>query len=207
LAKVDDRWHEGFFGGLAMDLWRGAFTPEATEAEARFIETRLGVARGAALLDVPCGEGRHALVLARRGYRMTGIDTSAPNIARAAQAAREDGLDVRWERTDMRRIEAASAFDGAYCFGNSFGYLEHEGMVSFVAALAHALSPGARFVLDTGMAAESILPESIGRLWMEAGGVLLLVDNRYDVAKSRLLTEYTFVKDGVTETKSGSHQV
>jgi hypothetical protein len=118
-----------------------------------------------------------------------------------------EGLDVRWQNSDMRRIETAAAFDGAYCFGNSFGYLEHEGMVAFLAALARALTTGARFVLDTGMAAESILPESIGRLWMEAGGVLLLVDNRYDVAKSRLLTEYTFVKDGVTETKGGSHQV
>jgi SAM-dependent methyltransferase len=204
---LSDNWYEDFFDGLAMDLWRGAFAPEETEAEADWIAAALGVAPGAALLDVPCGEGRHALALARRGYRMTGIDLSRPNIERAERESRETGLDVRWRRADMRRIDATAAYDGAYCFGNSFGYLSHEGMVEFVRALSSALVPGARFVLDTGMAAESILPESIGRLWMELGGVLLLVDNRYEVGTSRLVTDYTFVQDGAIEKKSGSHQV
>lgn len=50
--------------------------------------------------------------------------------------------DLRW--TDE--------FDGGYCFGNSFGYLDHSGVRKFLAAVARALKPGARFVIDTGVA-------------------------------------------------------
>lgn len=44
---------------------------------------RLGVRRGARVLDVPCGFGRHALVLARCGYRVTGVDISPELLAQA----------------------------------------------------------------------------------------------------------------------------
>ena len=43
-------------------------------AEADFIEKHLQVSHGAKLLDVPCGNGRLAIELARRGYQLTGID-------------------------------------------------------------------------------------------------------------------------------------
>src|SRR6202043_313652 len=100
------------------------------------------------------GNGRHSIELARRGYRVTGIDLSDEFLA----AARAE-LDADWRSGDMRELELeASAFDGAFCFGNSFGYLDHSGVESFLSALAVALKPGAKLVIETGMTAESILP-------------------------------------------------
>src|SRR5262249_15615646 len=61
---------------------------------------RLGSAAGASILDLGCGNGRHALQLASRGYRVTGLDLSSASLAIAA--ARAD-YPVRWSRRDMRR--------------------------------------------------------------------------------------------------------
>ena len=60
---------------------------------------------------------------------------------------------------DMRHLEDQAIYDGAYCFGNSFAFLEHAEMTRFLGAIARALRPGARFVIETGMAAESVLPD------------------------------------------------
>ncbi|HET8729358.1 MAG TPA: hypothetical protein VFO41_17795, partial [Alphaproteobacteria bacterium] len=66
-------WYEAFFDGLALELWRQAMPPKVTAAEARAIRRWLGLRRGARVLDVPCGNGRLALALARQGWEVTGI--------------------------------------------------------------------------------------------------------------------------------------
>jgi SAM-dependent methyltransferase len=200
-------WYENFFQGLALEMWRGAVTQQQTRAEAGFLEKELRAAAGARLLDVPCGDGRIALELAARGYRMTGVDLSAEFVAEARQHSGEAGVDIEWRKSDMRQLPWKAAFDGAFCFGNSFGYLDAAGMQEFVEALAGALKPGARFVLQTGIAAESILPHYAERRWYEVGDVVMLIANEYDAANSCLDTNYTFLRGGQRETAESSHWV
>jgi SAM-dependent methyltransferase len=204
---VKPRWYEHFFHGLALDLWRHAVSPVETRAEVEFLEQELAVPAGARLLDVPCGNGRHALLLAAHGYRMTGVDLSEEFMEEAQSRAAAERLNVEWRQMDMRQLPWHGEFDGAYCFGNSFGYLEPEGMEDFVAALAGALKPGARFVLQTGITAESILPNYVEREWYRVDGVTMLIANEYDVAHSCLDTAYSFLKDGRTETAESTHWV
>ncbi len=116
-------------------------------------------------------------------------------------------MEIELIRHDMRELTLDRAFDGAYCFGNSFGYLDHAGTVEFLCGLGAALRPGARFVLDTGMAAESILPELEQNPWWQVDDILLAVENLYVPAESRLDTRYTFVQDGKTETREAHHWV
>ncbi len=143
---MQSNWQETFFRGVALDAWRRILNPEMTRTEVDFLERALSVDSGSQILDIPCGNGRHAIELAGRGYNMTGLDLSDEFIAEARHAT---PLPVRsW----------VSEFDGAYCFGNSFNYLTWEETRQFLAAMARSLKPGARFVVDTGMAAESLLP-------------------------------------------------
>jgi SAM-dependent methyltransferase len=51
-------------------------------------------------LDLGAGEGRHALWLAERGWRVTAVDFSSVGIERGRVLARERGLDVDWVVAD-----------------------------------------------------------------------------------------------------------
>ena len=62
-------WFETFFEGLALDMWRGAMTREQTVREADFLASSLELQPGMSVLDVPCGNGRHAMELAQRGIQ------------------------------------------------------------------------------------------------------------------------------------------
>jgi SAM-dependent methyltransferase len=184
-------WYESFFTSLALDFWRAAVPAEATSMEVDFLSRELRVSPGAQLLDLPCGLGRHAIGLASRGYRVTGVDLSADAVASARNEALERGLTVSFHVGDMRHQSPGGPFDGAYCFGNSFGYLSHDDMGPFVRSMLHAVRPGARWAIDTGAAAESLLPHLVEARTLEAGGVTYSVRSRYDAASRRLLQSCT----------------
>ena len=107
----------------------------------------------------------------------------------------------------MRAIDEVAEFDGALCFGNSFGYLGYDGDSAFLAAVSRALKPGCRFALDSGIVAESLLPKPENRRWMQVGDILYLTVNKYDASESRLDTQYTFIRDGQTETREASDYI
>lgn len=201
---VKSNWWERFFEGVAADLWLEALSPEHTKREAEFLVRALAVPSGAELLDVPCGGGRLSLALAERGYRLTGVDWSSEFLDHARS---RDGSDrVTWERRDMRDLPWRERFDGAFCVGNSFGYLDDEGNAAFLRAVHAVLKPGARFVLETPMVIENLLGHLQKRPWWKAGEVYLLVANEYDQTRGRLDIEYTFISNGRVDTRRGSHR-
>ena len=196
-------WQSNFFCGVALDFWRLAMTPEITAAEVQFLERALAIAPGAKLLDVPCGNGRHATQLAQRGCRVTGIDLASEHIAEARRAP----VDVEWIEGDMCNLPWSETFDGAYCMGNSFGYLNYDDAAAFVQSIARCLKPGGRFVIATGMVAESILPTLQPKRWHRTADILTLSESRYDIAESRLDIDYTFIRNGEVETRPTSSYV
>ena len=196
---ISSDWYRTFFSGLVVDCWLQATTEEQTQQEAAFIEKVLQVSAPARLLDVPCGGGRHSVALAQRGYAMTGVDIS-PEFLKAAQAKTVTSPGtVTWEQRDMRDLPWPGVFDGAFCFGNSFAYLDDMGNADFLKAVARALKPGARFVLDTSYVMELLLPSLQVRSWMQVGDIYFLPDRRYDPITSRLEVEYTVIRDGKVE--------
>src|SRR3990172_6994626 len=146
---MDLNWYKSFFHGVALDFWRKVISPDQTRAEVDFLERSLSLQPGARVLDVPCGFGRHAVELAARGFRVTAVDLSEEAISEAQERTEAAGLTVEWIQADMRDLPWRSEFDAAYCFGNSFGYLEPAGTSAFVHAMARALKPGARLALDS----------------------------------------------------------
>jgi SAM-dependent methyltransferase len=194
-------WQNAFFRGVALDAWRQITTDEMTSREAEFLEKTLRLGVGARVLDAPCGNGRHSISLARRGYAMTGLDQSEEFIEEARRTMPDA---IRWVHGDMRSLSWDREFDGAFCWGNSFCYLNRDEARHFLRAIARGLNPGALFVLDTGMVAESILPSLARNRWFRAGDILMLSENRYDPVDSRLDIEYTFIRGGQTDTRPSS---
>lgn len=205
--RLDSEWYKNFFHGIVLDMWRQAVSPEQTRRDVDFLERALRLAPDSRVLDVPCGAGRHSIPLASRGHRLTGVDLSAGMIKEAREQAAAAGLEIEWREGDLRDLSWRSEFDGGFCFGNSFGYLNPDGTRAFIRAVSGALRPGARFALDYGMAAESILPNLRGREQAQIGDIRFTEENRYHPAEGCVETQYTFERDGRTHLRKGLHWV
>jgi SAM-dependent methyltransferase len=201
---MPSEWWQTFFSGLVTQFWLKATTPEQTRQEADFVQQSLQVAAPARLLDVPCGGGRHSLAFAERGFRMTAVDISTDFLTVAKAHAAQQNLNINWHQRDMRELRWKGEFDGAFCLGNSFGYYEGTGNADFLHAVATALKPGARFVLESGYVTETLLPVLREKDWYQIGDILVLSDRRYDHVHSRLHVEYTMIQDGRCEKQAMS---
>jgi SAM-dependent methyltransferase len=195
-------WYKTFFTGLAVEMWQGAVPAEAAAREVEFLRAKLQAAAGAKLLDVPCGGGRHSIALATAGYAMTSVDLSPAFLDAARAAARQ--LPIDWHERDMTDLPWPNAFEGAFCFGNSFGYLDDDGNAAFLTSVATALKPGARFVLETNYLTEGLLPVLQERSWYPIGDMHMLAHRRYDPVEGRLYVDYIFIRGGETQTRSMS---
>jgi SAM-dependent methyltransferase len=188
-------WFTTFFDSLVNEFWDAAMPPEATAAEVDYLRRTLALDDGAAVLDVPCGRGRHALALAQEGLRVTGVDLSVDAIDKLRRRAEAQGVEMDARVGDMRELDVGP-FDAAYSLGNSVGYFDPADTRRFVAGVARALRPGGRFVLDTHMVAEALLSHLEPESTYEAGGITMSDVNRYDARQSRLDTTVTFRRDG-----------
>ena len=213
---MKDDWFEHFFEGLALDLWDMAAPAEVTEAEADFLEAMLAPSAPARLLDLPCGNGRHAIVLAQRGHALTGLELSETLLERCRANSLPSAITApHWVRQDMRCLSPETVsgngvtqpFDGAYCMGHSFGYFNAEETQAFFDGVSALLRPAGRFVLDTDMAAETLLPLLEERSWSRVGELLVLVEHQYDLTKSRLDTAYTIIQGSRRETRQARHWI
>ncbi|HTR03721.1 MAG TPA: class I SAM-dependent methyltransferase [Thermoanaerobaculia bacterium] len=199
-------WWETFFSGLAVEFWDAVMPESATAEDAAFLWKHLALARGSRVLDVPCGSGRLTRPLAAGGCRMTGVDISAEAIALAAGRAIGAGT-IDYRRAEMRDLPWEAAFDAAFCFGNSFGFLDDAGNEAFLASVARCLRPRGLFALDYGQTAEAVLSRIAPHEEADVAGFRFVEDTRYDPGTARIENVFTFAQGGRTETKLASQRV
>ncbi|PSR55359.1 class I SAM-dependent methyltransferase [Adhaeribacter arboris] len=207
LSSVADNWYENFFAGINCEMWEKAVPEEWSEREAAFLLDVLQVAPGARILDVPCGTGRLALPLARKGFRVTGVDISVDFIKGLTQKVKAENLPVQIIQGNMLTLELSDFFDGAYCLGNSFGYFDYPGMQVFVKKVAAHLKPGGRFIINSGMVAESILPRIPAEKTYYLDGLTMQVNNEYLVNDSYLVSHLKYTKNQHSEEHRFKHYV
>src|SRR5918911_5733203 len=125
-----------------------AYADELTRGEVDFIEMALDLGEDAALLDVACGGGRHALELARRGYSVEGVDASATLVAYAGRCAYEDATRARFVQGDMRALDYRQEFDAALVMNSSLGFFEDTVNRATLGRVAEALLDGGKLLLQ-----------------------------------------------------------
>ncbi|MGW1740142.1 class I SAM-dependent methyltransferase [Nocardia sp. NPDC001965] len=139
-----ENWAAGFFD----EGFRETFTIlgrfDATESEVEAIATLLRLPRGARILDIPCGFGRHAGPLSRRGYRVVGVDSSPEQL----DDARRRYPDCTFVLTDMR-TPPAGPYDAILNLWTSFGFFDtREEDFAALSAWADVLVPGGKLVME-----------------------------------------------------------
>jgi SAM-dependent methyltransferase len=101
----------------------------------------------ARILDVGCGPGRHAVGLARRGYRVVGVDTSTEFLD-SARASASELADVEFLECDMRALTFDSEFDAALSLFTAWGYFDDTQNQQTLDRVALALRRGGRLIME-----------------------------------------------------------
>jgi cyclopropane fatty-acyl-phospholipid synthase-like methyltransferase len=142
-------WYEDFFDEWYLKYWVQPITPERTTREVDAIIRFLKLEPDSRVLDLCCGQGRHSLELARRGYNVVGLDLSDTLLSHSQSIAKKEGLQVEFVNGDMRHLSQTNEFDGIFNFYTAFGYFENdEDNQSVLNAVGVALKKDGRFLLD-----------------------------------------------------------
>jgi len=188
----DERYPE-LFGPLERD----------PEEEVRQIVRLLPIEAGAAVVDLGCGRGRHAIPLSQQGFRVTGVDLSEKMLRMAQERAARENVSVEWVREDMRVFLRPGAFDACLSLFTSFGYFSDEENQHVLANVGQSLRDGGALLLDLrnaqkGLAGEEDLESTVT---VPSGQLRLRV--RFDRATGRANARHELTRrDGIRISSS-----
>jgi SAM-dependent methyltransferase len=103
------------------------------------------------ILDLGCGTGSHALILAKRGFCVTGVDRSAHMLEIAGKKARAEKLDITFIQQDISqlKLEPGTSFDAVISMFAVIGYLtENHQLAQTFGNIRRCLQPGGVFLFD-----------------------------------------------------------
>ncbi len=167
-----------------------------------------GVGSGAAVLDLCCGPGRHSLELARRGFKVTGVDRTRAYLDRAREAAAQESLDIEFVQEDMRIFCRPAAFDLALNLFTSFGYSDDPRDDERVLThLCESLRPGGVLVMKL-MGKEVLARIFKSSNWSrEEDGTLFLEERTLGGDWERMRNTWTLVRDGQVSEHRFDHRL
>jgi SAM-dependent methyltransferase len=143
---------QGFFDDHAPVYMDNSFTKNTLE-EVDFVLDELKIPPGSSILDMGCGTGRHAIELAKRGYKVTGVDISSGMLSQAEKIAKQAKVEVEWIQADATRFKSNKLFNASICLcEGAFGLLsmeddplEHDRAI--LKNISDSLKPGAKLIL------------------------------------------------------------
>jgi SAM-dependent methyltransferase len=132
----------------AYETGKHGWPAEGATPQVAALLAKLGPGRGRPALDLGCGEGRHSILLARRGWRVTGLDFDAGALSRATSALRRAGVSARLLRGDALDLRFA---DGAFELVLDYGCFHHvvaRDWGRYRRGVARVLRPGGHLLLS-----------------------------------------------------------
>lgn len=148
-----EAWYKKWFSaGEYLELYKHRNSYDAKKIAGLIVKT-LNLPRGSKILDVACGNGRHSLIFASKGYDVTGIDLSKFLISEAKGRLKTNysrySSRLKFEINDMRYIKHKNEFDLAVNLFSSFGYFENdaENFKTF-SSISKSLKKGGYFFFD-----------------------------------------------------------
>jgi SAM-dependent methyltransferase len=101
------------------------------------------------ILDLGCGTGSHALILAGRGYEVTGVDRSGAMLEIARKRAAAAGLKIAFREGDMTSLSLHEKYDAVVSLFSVMGFhTTDDALAAALRTVRNALVPGGMFVFD-----------------------------------------------------------
>jgi ABC-type lipopolysaccharide export system ATPase subunit/predicted RNA methylase len=179
-------WTREYFERGYAQRWGLLAPSDRVRLEAAGLWTLLQLSPTSRVIDIGCGHGRHALVLAERASEVIGLDFTDALLNRARHLAVELRTEVRWIRGDMRRLPFRSGCADAAMVMDAFGFFdteeEHDAVLREV---ARVLTIGGRLALKV-VNGGLVLDDFRETEREERDGVTVLVSNTLAIDPPRL---------------------
>jgi len=140
----------GFYDRFAYFYTKGPY-PQYSEKMVKLLPPVLARfnAQPQTILDIACGEGTFAVAMAKKGFRVTGVDRSPQMLEFAKERAERENANVEFLLQDMRSLPFKGRFDLVTCWFDSLNYiLELEGIQKTFAGVYRALKKAGLFIFD-----------------------------------------------------------
>jgi SAM-dependent methyltransferase len=188
-------WTDDFFTGYWSVMQSSSEVSEVSVEEARVLRKILGLRKGARVADVPCGDGRISLELARAGCRVVGVDACEQSVRRARRRAVRQGLSCEFHVGDMRSLGLPGEFDAVINWWGSFGYFDDKTNAEVLRGFADIVVSGGQVLIDQ-VNRERILRDFMKTGVSVYGGVKVTTRNRWDPVGKRINGRWLFEKGG-----------
>ena len=180
---------------------------EGTPAEVDELIELVGIRPNSAVLDLGCGPGRHSLELARRGFRVTGVDRTRPYLEEARKRADGEGLAVEFLEGDMRSFRRPQRYNVVLSLFTAFGYFEEASENQRVLQnIYDSLGEDGVFILEL-MGKEILARIYQARDWDEVDGRFLLQERKITNDWSWMNNRWIVTGDGETIVYEAGHWV
>ena len=202
----DTPWYTQFYGRDYLDALGPGLTNTVREAE--FVVSTLALKPGDRVLDLACGQARHAVLLGKQGIDVTGQDQSSEYLQDARAAAEREGVDLPLVHSDMRTIPFEDHFDAVISMFTSFGYFQSESdNRQVLTEITKALKPRGHVLIDL-----------INREWVVANnraterrenpdGTVVLERRELNLETSRNHVTFTFIGRDGKQRESIGHRI
>ncbi|HUI08770.1 MAG TPA: class I SAM-dependent methyltransferase [Bacteroidota bacterium] len=151
---------------------------------------------GATMLDVACGTGTLAQLMARRGWEVTGIDASEGMIREATAKTAGSRLRIEFHRQDMRHLAIPRPVHLATSFFDSLNHLMSAAELrETLRRIRASLLAGGWLVFDTST------ERCFTTLWTQSEtitthGFSIALENSYDPGRKSALCNVTLIVPG-----------
>jgi SAM-dependent methyltransferase len=176
-----------------------------TSSEVDFLESVLGLQPTMTILDLACGNGRHLLELARRGYRAEGVELATPIVAHVAEQIQAEQLSARIIQRDMRDLAGLGPYDVVLVLNSSLGFFSDAEHQTLLRSIHTILAPHGTLLL------QCLNPYQISsymltyrRGWHAVGPGYVLRDSHFNPLSGSIETAYRYIEpDGGETTHPG----
>lgn len=190
-------WWEKIFGDEKVySLLEWGPSEKIAQRQADFIAEVIELNNETRILDVGCGRGWLSTGLARKGVRVTGIDSSALMAEQCRRLALDEPM-FTFQQMDFRTISFVAEYDVVICWGNTLGYTTREADFDVLKRLVRALVPGGMILLDFNNYSSFLQAKTLGKIWREIQNKYLLSDTTHDLSDRRIVSgEIIIPKNG-----------
>ncbi len=150
-----------FFDGFYQEIWQQLMPAQLTNKEVAHLIGTYGLSQQTPVLDLMCGQGRHALALARSGIPVTAVDNLASYVQPLTALANQESLPLRAICENLLDWVPLAGHHWALCMGNSLNFFSPEELPVVLQKVSDSLVDGGYFWVNSWSIAEIILPQEL----------------------------------------------